>query len=194
MGQQMTPSTNGVREEALWLPSYRTPQQLCAFPRTHRVLNLSQQQILNFAMSDKYANLDRSDSDITIDNDFGRKHDSEIDVIPKDEIVGMDSVSDLFESCLRRYGILLLALQTEALRSEHLIINLVPDIKDEFSRLRIWGEQTYAVLPQNARHSLDEQLREDENTKKVVTSCLRRLNNHIEKGWSRHNVGPEICD
>lgn len=145
-------------------------------------------------MSDKHANLDRSDSDITIDNHFGREHDSEIDAIPKDNIVEIDSICQLFESCLRRYGILLLALQTDALRSTHLVNSLVPNIKDEFSRLRIWGEQTYAVLPQNARRSLDEQLHEDEDTRKVVISCLRRLNNQIEKGRSSRHVGPQICD
>ncbi|KAH0150767.1 hypothetical protein KCU67_g10527, partial [Aureobasidium melanogenum] len=76
---------------------------------------------------------------------------------------------------------------TDALRSTHLVISLVPDIKDEFSRLRIWGEQTYAVLPQNARRSLDEQLREDEDTKNVVIRCLRRLNSHIEKAIEQTN-------
>ncbi|KAG9845084.1 hypothetical protein KCU98_g7016, partial [Aureobasidium melanogenum] len=133
-------------------------------------------------MSDKYAPLDgRPDSDNPVDNSLGGKHNLEIDKTLKDDIVGIDSICHLFQSCLRRYGLLLLALQTDALRSTHLVISLVPDIKDEFSRLRIWGEQTYAVLPQNARHSLDEQLREDEDTKNVVIRCLRRLNSHIEK-------------
>lgn len=145
-------------------------------------------------MSHKFANLDRPDSDITIDNNFGGKHDSDIDAIPMGDVAEADSICHLFESCLRRYGILLLALQTDALRSIHLIISLIPSIKDEFSRLRIWGEQTYAVLPQNARRSLDEQLREDEDTRKVVIRCLRRLNKHIEKGRSRQHVWPQMCD
>lgn len=53
-----------------------------------------------------------------------------------------------------------------------------------FSRLRIWGEQTYAVLPRNARRSLDEQLREDEETKNIVIRTLQRLDNHIGRGQS----------
>jgi hypothetical protein len=91
-----------------------------------------------------------------------------------------ESMCDLFRSSVRSFQLLL--LQTETLSSPVLTTSLVPQVKDEFSRLRIWGEQTYAVLPQNSRRSLDAQLREDEDTKKIVVRSLRRLNNHIEKG------------
>lgn len=83
----------------------------------------------------------------------------------------------------------MLALQRKTLQPTHLTTSLVPELKDEFSRLRIWGEQTYAVLPQNARRSLDEQIREDEETKQIVIRSLQRLNNHIGKGEARiHNI------
>lgn len=102
----------------------------------------------------------------------------------KSKSLNADSACQLFESSLRRYGTLLLALQRETLQSTHLTTSLIPELKDEFSRLRIWGEQTYAVLPQNSRRSLDEQLREDEETKQIVIRSLQRLNNHIVKGWA----------
>jgi hypothetical protein len=104
---------------------------------------------------------------------------------PKHKSPDTDSACQLFESSLRRYGTLLLALQRGTLQSTHLTTSLVPELKDEFSRLRIWGEQTYAVLPQNARRSLDEQLREDGETKQIVIRSLQRLNNHIGKGQAR---------
>jgi hypothetical protein len=107
----------------------------------------------------------------------------------KGKSLDADSACQLFESSLRRYGTLLLAVQRETLQSTHLTTSLVPELKDEFGRLRNWGEQTYAVLPQNARRSLDEQLREDEETKQIVIRSLQRLNNHIGKGWARiHDI------
>lgn len=144
-------------------------------------------------MSDKYVNLNRIGPNTTAHNNLETKYDSEIDINPEGDQNGV-SICHLFGSCLRKYGTLLLALQTDALCSAHLTISLVTDIKDEFSRLRIWGEQTYAVLPQNSRRSLDEQLREDGDTRTVVIRCLQRLDNHIEKGWFRHHIKPHSCD
>lgn len=118
-----------------------------------------------------------------IDNSFGTRYDSEIDTSPKDRIQDIDSICHVFECCLRKYGTLLLVAQTDASRLSHFSDILIPEIKNEFSRLRIWGEQTRAGLPRNARRSLDQQLREDEQTKNIVIRCLRRLTNHIEKGW-----------
>ncbi|CAD0097587.1 unnamed protein product [Aureobasidium mustum] len=138
-------------------------------------------------MSDGCDYLDSPGTDTTIYSNFGSEYDSEIDVIPEDDIADTTSICHLFESCLRRYGVLLFTLQTDTLRSAHLVTSIVPEIKDEFSRLRIWGEQTYAVLPQNARRSLDEQLREDGDTKKIVIRCLQRLNTHIEKATEYMN-------
>ncbi|KAG9513523.1 hypothetical protein KCV07_g8721, partial [Aureobasidium melanogenum] len=135
----------------------------------------------SLTMSDTYGNLGRLGPGATVDNNFETKHDAKIGTISKDEIPNAPSIYHLYGSCLTSYGLLLLSLETDSLCSTHLTTSLVPTVKDEFSRLRIWGEQTYAVLPQNARRSLDERLREDEDTKEVVIRCLRRLNNHIKK-------------
>lgn len=183
MRQQMMPSTNGDRKEALWLPSHcdisTVVCRLFLIPiRSETFLSTNTKSSDRIsAMSDKHDNLDGPGSDTTINSSSEPNHGSEIDATPD-----TSSIFQLFKTCSWNYETLLSTLQTDTSRSAHTSISLVPEIKDEFSRLRIWGEQTYAVLPQNARRSLDEQLREDEATKKVVTRCLQRLNNHIEKG------------
>ncbi|KAG9638298.1 hypothetical protein KCU64_g13857, partial [Aureobasidium melanogenum] len=126
-------------------------------------------------MSDKHDNLDSSGSD-AINSNLEPKYGLEIDAIPD-----TSSIFQLFRTCSWNYEMLLSTLQTDTSHSAHTSISLVPEIKDEFSRLRIWGEQTYAVLPQNTRRSLDQQLRADQDTKKIVIRCLQRLNNHVEK-------------
>lgn len=107
---------------------------------------------------------------------------------------GADSVCHLFKRSLGRYENFLLALQTESLGSTRIGGMLIPEVKDDYSRLRIWGEQTHAVFSKNARRSLDEQLSGDENTKKIVLRILRRLNNHIEKGCARVHIVVQDCD
>jgi hypothetical protein len=126
----------------------------------------------------------------TGNDSFRRIHDSEPDGTATNVALDTGSISHLFESSMRGYGTLLLALQMENSHSTLTTTSLIPEVKDEFSRLRIWGEQTYAVLPQNARRSLDEQLREDEDTKRIVTGSLRRLNNQIARGWTRSQ---DVC-
>ena len=102
----------------------------------------------------------------------GSAQDPDRDGTTKQKSLDAESACRLFEKSIRRYGTLLLALQRNAPQSTHLTTTTVPKLKDEFSRLRIWGEQTYAVLPRNARRSLDEQLREDEETKNIVIRTL----------------------
>jgi len=48
------------------------------------------------------------------------------------------------------------------------------------------------VLPEKARHSLDEQLRENEQTRNIILRTLRRLTNHIETGgWKNQQAGSQ---
>ena len=115
----------------------------------------------------------------------GSAQDPDRDGTTKQKSLDAESACRLCERSIRRYGTFLLALQRNAPQSTHLTTTTVPELKDEFSRLRIWGEQTYAVLPRNARRSLDEQLREDEETKNIVIRTLQRLDNHIGRGQSR---------
>ncbi|TIA29987.1 hypothetical protein D6C78_09876 [Aureobasidium pullulans] len=91
------------------------------------------------------------------------------------------SIYSFHEKCIRNYENLLLALESENLYAKRLPAGTIVEAKDEYSRLRIWGEQTYAVLPQRARRSLDAQLRDDEETKKIITGTLKRLSDHITR-------------
>jgi hypothetical protein len=131
----------------------------------------------------------------TVGDNMGNPSDLQIDEIAKKRIHDANSVCLLFEDSLGRYATLLQALETEDLPSTRWASSLVTAVKDEFSRLRIWGEQTSAVLPQNARRSLDQQLREDEDTKQIVLRSLRRLHSHIERGQvKKHTVLQLMAD
>jgi hypothetical protein len=134
-------------------------------------------------MSDTYNDMDISRLYATTDNGLEWMPGVIIGRRAKNGVMDTNSVCLLFESSLRRYGTLLQALETRDLLS-----TLVPKVKDEFGRLRIWGEETCAILPQNARRSLDQQLREDENTKQIAIRSLRRLDNHIERGQDRETL------
>ena len=139
-------------------------------------------------MSELYSLLGNVSTDGAFDVKLERTSYLETDEVVNNQSPGAYSVCYLFKSSLRRYGTLLLALEAESLRSTRLGIMLVPRVKDDLGRLRIWGEQTHAVFPENARRSLDEQLRGDEDTKKIVVRSLRRLNNHIDKGCVRNPI------
>jgi len=104
-----------------------------------------------------------------------------------------NSACRLFLKSLRRYKALLLALEEQPLRSASIGIMLVPEVKEDLSRLRIWGEQTHAVFPQNSRRSLDERLRGDEGTKEIVLRFLRRLNDYIGKGCVKIHIATPNC-
>lgn len=96
-----------------------------------------------------------------------------------------DSIFLLFESCVERYRSLLSAIQRKSQYNVYLRDLLKSEALDELSRLYIWGQQTCAVLPQNSRHSLDQRLRKDGDTQKVVIRSLRRLCNHIDRGQAK---------
>ncbi|TIA29191.1 hypothetical protein D6C79_10014 [Aureobasidium pullulans] len=90
------------------------------------------------------------------------------------------SISTLYRDALQKYGKLVLDFEEHASPLAPTLQAHSVGIKDEYGRLRIWGEQTRAVLPEKARHSLDEQLRENEQTGNMILRTLRRLTNHIE--------------
>ncbi|THX48983.1 hypothetical protein D6D11_05853, partial [Aureobasidium pullulans] len=111
-----------------------------------------------------------------IETGFTSKDDVSLNTVPVTK-----SIYSFHEKCIRNYENLLLALESENLYAKRLPAGTIVEAKDEYSRLRIWGEQTYAVLPQRARRSLDAQLRDDEETKKIITGTLKRLSDHITR-------------
>lgn len=92
------------------------------------------------------------------------------------------SISTLYQDALQKYGKLVLDFEEHASPLAPTLEAHSVGIKDEYGRLRIWGEQTRAVLPEKARYSLDEQLRENEQTRNITLRTLRRLTNRIETG------------
>ncbi|THV79578.1 hypothetical protein D6D29_06767 [Aureobasidium pullulans] len=104
---------------------------------------------------------------------------------------GIMSISTLYRDALQKYGKLVLDFEEHASPLAPTFQAHSVGIKDEYGRLRIWGEQTRAVLPEKARHSLDEQLRENEQTRNIILRTLRRLTNHIETVQSSRFGG---CD
>ncbi|THX96308.1 hypothetical protein D6D03_08817 [Aureobasidium pullulans] len=111
-----------------------------------------------------------------IETGFTSKDDVSLNTVPVTK-----SIYSFHEKCIRNYENLLLALESENLYAKRLPAGTIVEAKDEYSRLRIWGEQTYAVLPQKARRSLDAQLRDDEETKNIITGTLKRLSDHITR-------------
>lgn len=80
------------------------------------------------------------------------------------------------------YKRFLLVLNRENCRVVHLQQLNVPKILEEYGRLKIWGEQTRATLPENARGSLDDTLRNDTGLKEVVFDILRQLGAQLGQG------------
>jgi hypothetical protein len=116
-------------------------------------------------------------------------YNSKSDANTQDRSLGARSVCDIFKSCVEGYQTLLSTLENNARHSVYLTNCLIPEAKDEFSRLNIWGEQTCAVFPQAARRSLDQQLRDKEEIKQIVMRSLRRLERYIGRGLSSdHHV------
>ncbi|THY58157.1 hypothetical protein D6C97_04510 [Aureobasidium pullulans] len=111
-----------------------------------------------------------------IETGFTSKDDVSLNTVPVTK-----SIYSFHEKCIRNYENLLLALESENLYAKRSPAGTLVEAKDEYSRLRIWGEQTCAVLPQKARRSLDAQLRDDEETKRIITGTLKRLSDHITR-------------
>ena len=92
------------------------------------------------------------------------------------------SLSASFSQCLASYKRFLLALSKENCRAVHLQQVNLPEILEEYGRLKIWGDQTKATLPEKARGSLDDILRNDASLKDVVFDILCRLRAQLELG------------
>ncbi|THY03991.1 hypothetical protein D6D01_10155, partial [Aureobasidium pullulans] len=101
---------------------------------------------------------------------------------------GIMSISTLYQDALKNYGNIVLNFEEHASSLAPTLPDHSVGIKDEYGRLRIWGEQTRAVLPEKARYSLDEQLRENEQTRDIILRTLRRLTNRIETVNDQLNV------
>jgi hypothetical protein len=88
-------------------------------------------------------------------------------------------ISPVFIACLQLHKSLLALLQREPARSDDGDLARALDV---YGRLRIWGEETRAILPSSSRDSLDEALRKNPKLKGIATRTLQRLQRKLELG------------
>ena len=85
------------------------------------------------------------------------------------------AICTLFSKCLDSYRQFILALNHENCRAVCLQQVELPAILNEYGRLKIWGDQTRASLPEKSPGSLDDTLKNESSLKDVVLNILRRL-------------------
>ncbi|KAF4336913.1 transcriptional repressor tup1 [Fusarium beomiforme] len=88
---------------------------------------------------------------------------------------GATSLSKLYSECMRHFQSFLLTLSETDCRVIHLGQVVLPEILEQYGRIKIWGDQSKADFPERARGSLDDTLRKDEELRSLVQAILRRL-------------------
>jgi hypothetical protein len=88
-------------------------------------------------------------------------------------------ISPVFITCLQLHKSLLALLQRRSAKSDD---SDLARALNGYSRLRIWGEETRAILPSSSRGSLDDALRKDFKLKGIATRTLQRLKRKLELG------------
>jgi hypothetical protein len=88
-------------------------------------------------------------------------------------------ISPVFIVCLQLHKSLLALLQRGPAKSDDTDLTRALDV---YGRLRIWGEETRAILPSSSRGSLDDALRKDHKLKGIATRTLHRLKRKLELG------------
>jgi hypothetical protein len=88
-------------------------------------------------------------------------------------------ISLVFIACLQLHKILLALLQQGLDKGDDANLASALNI---YGRLRIWGEETRAILPSSSRGSLDDALRKDPKLKGIATRTLQRLKRKLELG------------
>jgi hypothetical protein len=92
------------------------------------------------------------------------------------------SLSESYGECIQSFGRFLLALSKEDCCVIHLEQIHLPEILEEYGRVKIWGDQTKADLPARARGSLDDALRHDNELKQLIQALLTRLKVLLSQG------------
>ncbi|KAL3465442.1 hypothetical protein BJX64DRAFT_252417 [Aspergillus heterothallicus] len=101
----------------------------------------------------------------------------------------MASVYSQYSETVASLRKLLLALAAADCRAVALGQVEVSEVQDALGRLQVWGDQSRANLPENARGSLDDLLRGNETLQTVTSGILSQtqeaaalgmiMNNHI---------------
>ncbi|KAH0560048.1 hypothetical protein GP486_003435, partial [Trichoglossum hirsutum] len=111
------------------------------------------------------------------------------------------TLSELYGECMQLFGGFLLALGEEDCRVICLEQVHLSEILEEYGRIKIWGDQTKADLPEKARGSLGDALRHDDELKHLVQAILTRLRALLGQGKkydlvieSDHNSVSSVSD
>ncbi|KAM0346235.1 hypothetical protein ACHAPU_005661 [Fusarium lateritium] len=91
------------------------------------------------------------------------------------------SLADLFQHCVDTYSRLLLALADESYQVATSSQVNAEKALNEYGRLKVWGEQSRATLPDPARGSLGDTLRHDETLKNNVAEIFLLLSRQLER-------------
>ncbi|KAF7505310.1 hypothetical protein GJ744_001013 [Endocarpon pusillum] len=86
-----------------------------------------------------------------------------------------------FSNCLGLFRQFILALGHENCRVVCLQQVKLPAVLDEYGRLKIWGDQIKASLPEKSRGSLDDTLKNEPKLKGVVLNILCRLQAQLDQ-------------
>lgn len=93
-----------------------------------------------------------------------------------------DSIYGLFARCFDSFGTLVIALSKDGCRVVHLEQVRPAQLFEEYGRLKIWGVQARADMPSQARGSLDDTLRRDDELRDLVQGILQRLDAVLGRG------------
>ncbi|KAK0711815.1 hypothetical protein B0H67DRAFT_669412 [Lasiosphaeris hirsuta] len=91
------------------------------------------------------------------------------------------TVSELFLQCIDSFSAVLVALSARDCLAIRLGQVSNESFLEQFNKLRVWGDQTSATLPAQARGSLDDTLRHDSELKDVVLGILLRLKTLLDR-------------
>lgn len=92
------------------------------------------------------------------------------------------SLSELYIECIQSFAEFLVVLDEKDCRVICLQQVHLPEILEEYGRVKVWGDQTKAELPARARGSLDDTLRHDDKLRDLVQAILMRLKALLSQG------------
>ena len=101
------------------------------------------------------------------------------DIKPTSEEPGARDLATLFGKCIQKFKHLLFALRAPR---PSLDPKLVERALDRYARLRIWGHDFRAEIPDRARSSLGERLRDKPGVRHQLVGILETLNKQLALG------------
>ena len=98
------------------------------------------------------------------------------------------SISASYLCVIEAFAAFLVALSDRNCRAVCLEQVSLIKLSEEYGRVKVWGDQTRADLPERARGSLDDTLRHDAQLKKLVQDIIWRLEGLLKQGKPCHGT------